>query len=335
MRRKYSMASANTLITVVVPVYQVEQYLMRCIDSIRNQTYKNLEIILVDDGSKDKSPSICDEYVEKDTRIQVIHKENGGLSSARNAGIEQATGEYIIFIDSDDMIHPKMIEELYNLLQDTNSDIAICGYRRFSEQEELEKIVQPDLARHTYSREEALCQIYGLESIKYVVAWNKLYSIKLFDGVRYKLGKLNEDEFTTYKLFAKSSRIVSTNQIYYYYFYNGNSITTNQKYLASNDIYEAYSEAIAFFKENGYYKAASIAEKSHLYRLISRCRTYYNMGKEKDEEFKTFRRKYKQYYKLYCKDFRSIGLFIFLISYKGYFMFHHIKDIVKNTVLKH
>lgn len=323
------MCYTNELITVVVPVYQVEKYLQRCIDSIINQTYQNLEIILVDDGSKDNSPFICDNNADTDKRIHVIHKENGGLSSARNAGIEIATGEYIIFIDSDDVIHSGMIEELYHLLKDTDSDIAVCDYKRFRREEELKEIIQPERVTQVYNREEALREIYGSESVKYVVAWNKLYARELFANVRYKVGKLNEDEFTTYKLFAKASRIASTNQIYYYYFNNGSSITTNEKYLTSNDIYEAFEEAITFYNENGYDSVVKAAQKAHLDRLISRCKVYYHMGKDYNGECRVFWSKYKNCYRTYKKNVSGIGYKLFNVSYKWYYVILEMKEGLK------
>ena len=129
------------LISVIIPIYRVELYLKECIDSVLNQTYKNMEIILVDDGSDDNCPNICDAYKKKDSRIQVIHKKNGGLSDARNAGIEIAKGEYICFIDSDDVIHPSFLQILYEDLIETGSDMSICHYEKVDKIPEIYKTI--------------------------------------------------------------------------------------------------------------------------------------------------------------------------------------------------
>ena len=177
------------LISVVIPVYNVKPYLERCINSVVNQTYKNLEIILVDDGSTDGSDKICDDYSKKYKNIEVIHKKNGGLSDARNVGIENAHGQYIQFIDSDDYVNNKMIEILYNNLKNTNSDISVCRPYSFSNVSEIKD----------YKIEENLVEYEGIDILKNmyndylvtVVAWNKLYKKSIFNKIRYPKGRIN------------------------------------------------------------------------------------------------------------------------------------------------
>ena len=183
-------------ITIVVPVYKVEKYLRRCIESILQQTYKNIEIILVDDGSPDNCGKICDEYKEKDNRIIVIHKENGGLSDARNAGIDIATGKYIAFIDSDDYVANNFISSLYDVCIKNECEIAQCKFKRVTEdyKEEQKEISETTIL----DGKSAIKEIYGQNDVYTIVAWNKLYLKNLFNDIRYTVGKIHEDESTTY-----------------------------------------------------------------------------------------------------------------------------------------
>lgn len=220
----------KTLISVVVPIYNVEKYLERCIDSIINQTYKNLEILLINDGSKDSSYEICKNVEKKDKRIKVYSKENGGLSDARNYGLERAKGEYICFIDSDDYINPKMIEKLYEQIKEKNSDIAIVHYNIVNDGEENNQEIT-DLKEDTYvyNSESAIRQLF-YEDYYRDFAWNKLYKKSLFKNIRYPFGKLMEDLGTTYLLFDNSEKISYSKLPLYYYVQREGSIL-NKKNL--------------------------------------------------------------------------------------------------------
>ena len=162
------------LISVIVPIYNVEKYLDRCVDSIINQTYKNLEIILVDDGSPDNCPQMCDDYAKKDSRIKVVHKENGGLSDARNVGMEVATGEYVSFIDSDDYISLDFYETLLETIVDNDSDIVECGVVKFYEDNSFDKY-SDDLKVTNYDTVDGLEGLINENPFKQHV-WNKLYN---------------------------------------------------------------------------------------------------------------------------------------------------------------
>lgn len=232
-------SSQHKLISIVVPIYNVEKYLPKCIESILNQTYKNFELILVDDGSKDNCGNICDEYAQKDNRIVVIHKENGGLSSARNAGIDIAKGKYIGFVDSDDWIHSEMYEKLVYLMESREADIAQCEF--INAPSEDVKIEPEKEEIKTFTNIEGLNNLYNNMYVSTVVAWNKLYKISLFKEIRYPNGKIHEDEGTTYKLIFNAKRIVYTNQKYYYYRQTPNSITNaafNKKRLNILDVFD-------------------------------------------------------------------------------------------------
>lgn len=235
------------LVSIVVPVFKVELYLKRCIDSIINQAYPNLEIILVDDGSPDKSGQICDSYAKIDKRIRVIHKTNGGLSDARNAGIDIAKGDFIGFIDSDDFIHPDMIQSLYELIDSNHADIAQCSLQRVFDDEQ--KDPGPNLNYIVLTNREALEYMYTPQRVDYVIACNKLYRMDLFNEIRYPKSKIHEDEFTTYQLLYLSKKVVVTTQKYYYYFQSPNSISRSNFNEKKLHYAEAMEERITFFEE--------------------------------------------------------------------------------------
>ncbi len=221
MSRRLTMN--EDLISVIVPVYNVEKYVKKCIESIVNQTYKNLQIILIDDGSKDKSGDICDNYAKSDSRILVVHKSNGGLSDARNKGIKVAKGKYITFIDSDDYIDIDYIEYLYNLIKKYNTKISFCKYEMIYE-EKLNKTHNKNEDEKLLSKVEAFEDILYAKNFE-VSAWAKMYLKELFNNVEYPKGKLFEDNATTYKLIDKVENVSVGFASKYYYIKRKNSIT--------------------------------------------------------------------------------------------------------------
>ena len=238
----------NPLISIIVPIYKVEDYIRKCVDSILNQTYKNLEIILVDDGSPDNCGSICEEYSLKDKRIKVIHKKNGGLSSARNAGLDIASGEYIGFIDSDDWIESDMYESLYNALMKYNADISVCG--RYIVKENRITTISDTEKAEVFTRREALAELVldeysGMKNF----AWDKLYKKELFENIRYPEGKYFEDIFTTYKLFSISNKIVDIKSPKYYYLLREDSICGTNAASKRYDYYQANIECLEYIKK--------------------------------------------------------------------------------------
>lgn len=221
------MIKENELISIIVPIYNVEKYLPKCIESIMTQTYENIEIILVDDGSTDNSGLICDEYKEKDSRIVVIHKKNGGLSDARNTGTETAKGEYVGFIDSDDYIDKTMYEKLYNAIKQNDADMSICSWVRVDEDGD-EIIVENEsspLKDEVINGEIALSKVLVNNGVFYVTAWNKLYKKDLVKKIKFPVGKIHEDEFTVHRFMHKCNKIVCISDILYFYLKRSDSIT--------------------------------------------------------------------------------------------------------------
>lgn len=228
----------GAIISVIVPIYDVEQYLVKCIVSILDQTYNNLDIILVNDGSPDSCPKICDKYAQRDSRIRVIHKKNGGLSDARNVGLDDALGEYVVFIDSDDWIERHYIEKLYEAMLNSGADIAVANYRHTYEDGHIENPRRVISKHHSLSRNEALQRLLIERHVYEVVVWNKLYRINLFldNDIKYPKGKINEDNYTTHKLYAASKRIAYIPDIVYNYRQRSGSIMQSlelEKYLVN------------------------------------------------------------------------------------------------------
>lgn len=213
------------MISVIVPVYNVENYLNECVESICAQSYTDMEIILVDDGSTDGCPALCDEWAHEDSRVKVIHKPNGGLSDARNVGIDIAKGEYISFVDSDDMIAPDMVEYLVKLIENSDSVISVCQ-RLLIDENGKKYACNPPKIKESVIKGRGNCMRTFLESSDIdTVAWGKLYKTSLFKNVRYPKGKFHEDVFTTYKLIAQCESIAIGWERKYFYRVRTGSIT--------------------------------------------------------------------------------------------------------------
>lgn len=220
------------LVSIIIPIYKVEPYLRQCLDSVINQTYTNLEIILVDDGSPDNSPQICDEYATKDNRIVVIHKENGGLSDARNVGLDICKGEYISFVDSDDWVENAYIKVLYEILKKENADISICTYNSFIDGSAPTPIHPSNQQKSfLWDSHETLIRLCKEETVGLIAAWGKLYKRQLFEYIRFPKGKLYEDAYVNYKLYSQCEKICYTSTPLYYYRIRNGSIMANTKGL--------------------------------------------------------------------------------------------------------
>ena len=234
-------------ISIIVPVYKVEPYLDKCVSSIVNQTYTNLEIILVDDGSPDNCPAMCDAWAEKDSRIRVIHKPNGGLSDARNAGMAIATGELMAFVDSDDWIAQDMYEHLYQRLAQDNSDIAACGVQMVWEDKTPSRMLTRD-GNCVLNQEESMRAIIEESWLKQPV-WYKLYKTELVRDILFPVGKYHEDVFWSYQAVGRAKKVSVSVRIGYYYLQRGGSIMGEGYSLKRLDAVEAKVQRCTYIQE--------------------------------------------------------------------------------------
>ena len=235
------------LISVIVPVYKVEKYLNQCVESIISQTYENLEIILIDDGSPDTCPAMCDDWVSKDHRIQVIHKKNGGLSDARNVGLTVARGELFCFIDSDDWIEIEFFLSLYNAISENNADIAECATVYETEDGNLLR-VRVEAAESLIEYKEALRRLI-LEDGVYQTVWNKLYRREIVNGINFEVGKYNEDDFWTYKVLDKARNLATVKAPLYHYLQRSTSIIGRGYNLRRLDGLEARFQRMRYLQK--------------------------------------------------------------------------------------
>lgn len=235
---------SEILVTIIVPCYKVEKYLRNCIESILHQSYNNWELILVDDGSPDRSGEICDEYAKIDDRVRVIHKKNGGLSSARNAGLDIMRGEYVSFLDSDDFWHSDYLKILMSYIITENAEIAQCGFVR-GEETTFPPFNQKE-SNQMYDNHSIF-----ISGVAKIIMCGKIYKADLFKKVRMPVGLINEDDWTTWKLYYQAKKIVVINRPLYYYTYNSTSIMGMSKKKPDLRYFGAYEERINYFHKNG------------------------------------------------------------------------------------
>ena len=293
------------LISVIVPVYNVERYLKRCIESIINQTYKDLEIILVDDGSTDSSGNICDKYKKIDKRINVIHKENGGLSDARNEGLKVVTGTYIAFVDSDDYVDEQFLEKLYLAVKENNSDISICKYKKTIKLDERNTEEIQTNKYSIYNTEEALKELLLFKKIENYV-WNKLYKRELFFKLFFKVGKKMEDIGIMYKIFEKASKIVSIDYIGYFYVQREGSTMGQVNPQLILDTREMVNERFDYINK----KFPQLVDEANINRLVFIKYYFEDIGKNNIKKImkeKKLKEEYKFYKKNYLKYKREVN----------------------------
>lgn len=301
------------MISVIVAIYNIEKYIGKCIDSIKNQTFQQLEIILVDDGSTDKSGEICEQYAVSDKRIIVIHQENAGLSAARNKGIRKAKGEYITFIDGDDYIHPQMMEILYRNIKNTGASISIGNYKEVNC---LETIAAESLRGQAvkYTGRESCFNLYNNMSVIFTTAWGKLYSISLFNNIEYPVGKIHEDEYVTYKLLYYSPFIVYTKDILYYYVQREGSITHEKYDERKLTLLEMADQVVQFYHEKDDVELEQLAAERALWIGRDLYRKYLPAQKEcRKKVLKEYRCYLKKYGYLLSKRVRIAGLMFIIV----------------------
>lgn len=263
-------------ISVIVPVYKVESYLPRCVDSVLNQTFENLELILVDDGSPDGCPEICDSYADKDSRVHVLHQKNGGLSAARNAALdwimEKSSSRWIFFLDSDDWIHPETLLRLRAAAEEYGTSVCVGGYQ--DTDGEMKAIVSENLKPELWNTEK----FYTEKCTNATIACGKLYRKECFRNLRYPVGRLHEDEFVTYRILFAEKKLTYLPAAFYCYYVNPDSITRRLWNPHRLDVWKALEEQQVFFQENGYSDAADNCMHRYLCNAYSQLREIRQCG---------------------------------------------------------
>ena len=308
-------------VSIIVPVYNTAAYLDKCVESIASQTYKNLEVLLIDDGATDGSGKLCDRWAEKDSRIRVIHKENGGLSDARNAGLERATGDYIAFVDSDDHITADMIEKLLRALLSADADMSICNCLQVYE----DGTPLPEAEEGQIIRDEVLSGFAVIEKMPeemgflYHIAWNKLYRKELFAEVRFPKGKLCEDVFIAHRLLAQCGKVACISDSCYYYVQRTGSILHSKSSKYELHEAEAFLDRAFFCSENrltqcaghAYWRAAMM-----LPGAIKKIGFTPEMTAELNETMRTFRENWNL--GKGCTRKQQLQIALVLLSPQGY-----------------
>lgn len=308
----------ETLVTIVIPVYNVERYIGKCIESLQQQTYSNIEIILVNDGTKDNSLNIAQEFANADKRIKIISQENQGLSAARNTGIKNATGEYICFVDSDDFVDKDYINLLLESCIKSNADISVCDFYYIDENNHVWNRIKKE--ERIFSNIEALKDIFSGSQITEVMTWNKLYKLSLFrdNNIWFPTGKLHEDNFTTYKLYYYANHVALITDKLYYYLQRSNSIMGKKFNTKRLDIIQAVEETKSFFKD----KPIEMPQELEYYEMSTKINLLNNMirdefdGIEKDNIIQKIIDKKHQYQKNRYTGIK-MKIVLFLIRGKG------------------
>ena len=294
----FLLEQKNDLISIIVPIYNVEKYLRMCLDSIENQTYSNLEVLLIDDGSTDDSGKICQEYVARDSRFLYIKKENGGASDARNFGIDRASGEHLSFVDSDDWLAPTYVEDLYQVAKRTHADTVVAHYTIYNEEDRHYHVhIWDDYYERTYTGKELVLELPSLELNGYIfiTSWGILFNRRLFKHIRFPKGKVIEDSWTNYKLFFKSERITYIHKEIYFHREGIRSVgsSVNEKLLT--DVLECLLERLAIYTIKGWNYSE---EKDN---VLGCLRWRYGQAKEEGLQDTEIFRRYTELFDL-CDD---------------------------------
>lgn len=279
------ISGKSPIVSVIVPVYNVERYIRNCLDSLLNQTFHNWEAILVDDGSPDRSGTICDEYAACDSRFKVLHKKNGGQSSARNLAMNYVQGEYMFYLDSDDYLHPDTLQHLVDLAIANNADIVQCNFIRGTDTSfpsvEISEVL------NIYDNHSAFTQF-----IAKIIPWGKLYKRDVIGDIRFPEGIINEDDFTTWKYYYNAAKIVVTNLPFYYYTVNPNSTMANQQRKPNLNYFNAYHERIEFFHNSGENDLEAVSRGQWMKSLVMLYSNKQLTDKERREVKSLFKENY-------------------------------------------
>ena len=315
-------------VSIIIPVYNVEKYLDRCIDSVLKQSYQNIEVLLVDDGSTDKSGLLCDRWAEKDSRIRVIHKVNEGVSVARNTGLDQANGDYIAFVDSDDFIDANMIETLYNTLQIKHAEMSICSFVFVDEtgtplEEENQSSPIKDEILTGY---EVIQKLAGDRGWYFHLAWNKIYKRSLFSDIRFPVNKFAEDAFIAHRLLGKCTTVACIHDACYYYTQRADSLVHNRTWKTCLNDAESFLDRACYCYEHGLYECASHfywETTKQFFILCSETVSDPELSAELQETFRWYRGKLKISKKLRLK--RRLQTALFALSPSLYLFYRKVK----------
>jgi glycosyltransferase involved in cell wall biosynthesis len=302
------------MISVIVPIYNVELYVDKCIRSVIEQSYDDFELILVDDGSPDRSGAICDEWAAKDNRIRVIHKANGGLSDARNAGLENAKGEYICFVDSDDWIDHDMLKTLFSMIDRNDVDMSCCNFLHVNSSGEA--IRDPaKITSGVLSQDEYWAMRFSSNLKMYFdVACGKLYRRKLFESVRYPVGIINEDDHVIFDIVNQCNLIAITDQIGYYYLIRDNSIMRSPRGIRNLSAPRAFIKWTEGFIAK---KKWFLAEESLIYAVHELLLSNYVDGVRKSDEYRAIKRSVFHLYSvlfLHLSIKRKVSILLFCMN---------------------
>ncbi|MBO4127285.1 glycosyltransferase family 2 protein [Streptococcus suis] len=324
-------------VSVVIPVYNVAPYLTECLDSVCRQTYPNLDILVIDDGSTDGSSQICDAYASKDSRIRVYHKENGGLSDARNYGLDRALGEYVTFIDSDDRVTEDYVACLMTAALKYDVPFVLATFSYLTK-DGLKPSYSFPYDEGLMSERDYLHRLYGSKTMPtgalFNISWGKLFDRRLFRDIRFPVGKLHEDVFTTYKLAIEAGQILCLNAFIYHYRLRENSIMSSPYSLSRLDILEGMAERITYLEERGYDLLGT--EKNLLKHYRDNCVSLRISGYS--QEYKKFRQEYATFLKkmkgrlprftwiYYCIQYHSLWVDVWKRRLKGF-----IKPLIRKS----
>lgn len=293
------MEDTMDLISVIIPVYNVSNYLDQCLESVVSQDYPNLEIILVDDGSTDDSGEKCDAWAEKDSRILVIHQENKGISGARNTALDICRGEYIIPLDSDDFWAPGIVKYVHGRMVSKNADLAIFKNRKFVDGESVKQIViQPSADFSTYEKADAYRRMYAADQDFIALAHNKMYRRYLFDEIRYPLGKRYEDAFVSHLILERAETIIKLEEPLYYYRKRQGSIMTRAKQndMLDLDLLEYRRDRNAFFTDRNDSELLKYCYADYFYWIIRFSKEFGKKGEKElsDSLYLEFKKSYSE-----------------------------------------
>lgn len=313
--------SERPLVSVIVPVYKVESFLDRCVGSLVGQSYENIEIILVDDGSPDNCGAMCDAWAKKDGRIRVLHKANGGLSDARNKGVELARGGYICFVDSDDYVSPDCVEYLLSLLRDNDAQIACGGWKTVHEGTETFD-PQPEEKAVCLGRYEACRAYMGEHYMQMVTAWGKLLPAQTVRDNPFPVGRLHEDEACTYKYYHQNEKTVIGSRRIYGYYQNSQSITHNKTRKNQEHTVLALEERCEYFRAAGDAELCAYTAERVLINLVSLAGLGEEVAREQIKSGQAekylkmgVRAKYRLFYHIYALT--GLDLNAVLLKLKG------------------